>query len=117
MTDRKHSPGPWRLDCYGPAQGDYGDIDGSVIDNDQVTVAALSLPWFDGNTDRAIANGLLIAAAPELFEALFSAANRLCALAEFFQSLATVEGDRCAGLVRDAAREAWAALEKAGVMS
>lgn len=64
MSDTKFTPGPWEV----------GDCDGATIWANAGTFAfAIGFATSDANGDRemALANARLIAAAPELYEALW----------------------------------------------
>ena len=72
----KHTPGPWSLKTYtyfsgGTAQGDVIDADGRTI-----RVCGVSLT----STPESQANARLIAAAPELLEALRTFADEYVAM-------------------------------------
>ena len=64
----KHTPGPWEISCSNPlkiiSNTEYGGI-----------VAESSAWWY--STDQAIENARLIAAAPEMYEALIELLYRV----------------------------------------
>lgn len=68
----KHSPGPWRLSGYlvkGPRLNRHGEWPTKTV------AVAIQAPGT--YSDESLANGRLIAAAPELVEALELARSRL----------------------------------------
>ena len=85
----KHTPGPWHIDPA--AEYDAAEYDINAKDSDIASV------WQDNKSDdqEAEANANLIAAAPELLEALKFAAERL----------------ECAGFMATAQRSAIAKAE------
>ena len=81
-----HTPGPWDA-CD---QGDYSDFDGNsrVILGDDMRIAVVQ--WSPGDRQaESDANALLIAAAPELLEALVEAERHFGPFAEI-----TINGQR-----------------------
>ena len=71
MSEKKWTPGPWMVrTTEGPNAGDGFDVLGSCVS---------SLTWIepDDNQDHAQANAHLIAAAPDLYEALEMALDRM----------------------------------------
>jgi len=71
MSEAKHTPGPWEA-CD---VGDYGDYDGRcrVILGDDLRIAVVL-----GDHDESKANARLIAAAPDLLEALGWYRDQMC---------------------------------------
>ena len=68
----KHTPGPWQVSA--------GAVDNPrlIVENDlALPICAMSLRGVHGDTRRMEANARLIAAAPELLEALEMAEDRI----------------------------------------
>lgn len=68
MSNAKHTPGPWRINTD-------SNLSNMVCDADGNTVASFQSRWWSGQkfTEKeaeTLANGRLIAAAPELLAAL-----------------------------------------------
>ena len=79
MSNIKHTPGPWTIEDNGwNGQFIYGD-------DDRVNGKRRFIAEVDLNYDEAEANARLIAAAPDLLEALFK-------LAKFYDSLGEPRG-------------------------
>lgn len=73
MTEIKHTPGPWE---YVPSNGNHGayvaDMDGcSVCDCYVVSGGGSGRLFYDFQGEMSDANARLIAAAPEMLEALY----------------------------------------------
>lgn len=82
MTETKHTPGPWSVLKWSKRMSIEGNI--HQVTNRENYPAAFVPAWdapedgqVDG-TDEAIANARLIAAAPELLEALEWYRNNMC---------------------------------------
>ena len=68
MTDTKHTPGPWTI------SDEIGEMNGRIIYDEEYGIGEA---WdLNGNPENA-ANAHLIAAAPDLFEALESLLSEL----------------------------------------
>jgi hypothetical protein len=72
MSKSKHTPGPWRAQLHEDFEGQWGVVSTCEIE----WLIAEAAPHIDGDPDEA--NARLIAAAPELLEAL-QALRRICA--------------------------------------
>ncbi len=66
MTEAKHTPGPWSI---------YEHVIGEVVSSDGGLVAAASCPS-TGKHEETLANARMIAAAPDLYEALANLSPR-----------------------------------------
>jgi hypothetical protein len=98
----KHTPGPWEVAVHGPYNVSIDAADGSV------TVAVLDCDTDDREAKAALArDARLIAAAPELVEALRVVASLLDGIMP--------AGDELDEPIENAMRMARAALAKAGV--
>ena len=65
MTEQKHTPGPWLFDEENAAITSYKRIAKGIT-----RIATVRLGWAEPFESEQIANGRLIAAAPDLLEAL-----------------------------------------------
>lgn len=97
-TNPAHTPGPWRLCTTGNVgNGVYGFSGQKCYAGDDGfrTVAmfqsCLSSRRYDDEEANRLANGLLIAAAPDLYEALEDAAQHLGAAASIYDNHALTE--------------------------
>ena len=70
MSEIKHTPGPWKADVYDYPLADTGDYCTSflVLDSQGDTIATCD--YTKDEDDETVANLNLLAAAPELLEAL-----------------------------------------------
>ena len=83
----KHTPGPWRLEEWGSDYGPTGDF--SVYPcgaKNKYPIASVQEPFHRSKTK---ANAMLIAAAPELLEALIEMLEYAGIIEERFDRLAT----------------------------
>lgn len=65
MSESKHTPGPWRI-----FETDHGSKIIGIGSEDGAGVADAGFGLWGGDSDEARANARLVAAAPELLEAL-----------------------------------------------
>jgi len=65
MAQTKHTPGPWHV---ADSQTYAAEVRFTTVRRKEVTLARISTP--QGRRDQALANALLIAAAPDLLDAL-----------------------------------------------
>ena len=75
----KHAPGPWVIDMEASDAGDIcpkNDFDISICEVQRADYSSKTGRYFDGQTTKA--NRQLIAAAPDLLEALIDAEKKLC---------------------------------------
>lgn len=74
MNDTKITSGPWKRRMYNVGIADTGDVDGvvDVVDGHDKVIAYVQYGSYsnDHSDDECEANGSLIAAAPEMYEAL-----------------------------------------------
>lgn len=74
MNSQKHTHGPWEIQSQGPTEQVY------VIDNRMSFVCRME----EGTQEQKTANALLIAAAPELLDALKEARSMLETASRYF---------------------------------
>lgn len=95
MSEPKHTPGPWKLDeiTSSPYWGRVGTAYASIAD------VQLWMSGKSGDNAIALANARLIAAAPELLDALKTARRRMLKygedpreIAEITEAIAKAEG-------------------------
>ncbi|HBO5316114.1 TPA: hypothetical protein L4W78_005920 [Pseudomonas aeruginosa] len=73
MSKQSHTPGPWNVDFIDGVDGVFAAGDKRICQVNEVDIVG----WNVRFRDESEANGRLIAAAPELLDALEDAVNRL----------------------------------------
>ncbi len=108
----KHTPGPWRIG--GLVRQIMEDRKGRGAKTEGFDrVVAVMPPWHEDNSTELEANAHLIAAAPELLEAL-AALTKMCGAVQVFeQGDASVRGVKWAGDFMATLEKAQAAIAKA----
>jgi hypothetical protein len=82
----KHTPGPWTLH---PSKFDAGEIDIRGAYNKDIPATA----WGSMDAETHMANARLIAAAPEMYEALHKAHEMLCKQEDALRAMGCDEPD------------------------
>ena len=75
MSEQKHTPGPWEVQCQGPTEQVY------VIDNPRMNFVCR---MEEGTQEQKTVNARLIASAPELLYALKEARSMLETARRYF---------------------------------
>lgn len=70
----KHTPGPWKV-CVGNAGSIFGDLNNDAHNGDNPYIGEVAGIGVDKDIPECTANAQLIAAAPDMFEAIQCALN------------------------------------------